>query len=29
LGYIVMASSVFSVFIRIKGESHLFGTLEE
>ena len=29
LGYIVMGSAIFSAFIRIKGESHLFGTLEE
>ena len=29
LGYIVIASAVMSAFIRIKGESHLFGTLEE
>merc|ERR1712176_295513 len=29
LGYIVIGSAVMSAFIRIKGHSHLLGTLEE
>jgi hypothetical protein len=28
LGYIVMASAVMSAFVRIKGHSHMLGTLE-
>ena len=28
MGYIIIASAVFSVFMRIKGQTHMFGTLE-
>jgi len=28
MGYIIIASAVFSVFMRIKGQNHMFGTLE-
>ena len=29
MGYIIIASSVFTIFMRIKGQSHMLGTLEE
>ncbi len=29
MGYIIIASSVFSIFMRIKGQKTMFGTLEE
>ena len=29
MGYIIIASSVFSIFMRIKGQKTMFGTLED
>ncbi len=29
MGYIIIASSIFSVFMRIKGQKTMFGTLED
>ena len=29
MGYIIIASSIFSIFMRIKGQKTMFGTLED